>query len=77
MSSDISKSNSVNIKYDVTKSFMFDVKRLGFIRTVLVEEKTGFHNLREEENEEKEGSEASKKSGGRSKKKTKDKEEDL
>ena len=77
MSSDLSKSNSVNIKYDDKKGFMFDVKRLGFIRTVLVEEKTGFHNLREEENEEREGSEASKKSGGRSKKKTKDKEEDL
>ena len=74
ISSDISKSNSVNIKYDGKKEVMFDVKRLGYIRTVLVEEKTGFHNLREEEVEEKEGSVASKKST-RGKKKTKDKED--
>ena len=77
LSSDIVKTNSLDIKYDDKKEVMFDVKRLGFIRTVLVEQKSGFHNLREEENEEKEGSEASKKSGGRNKKKGKDKEEDL
>ena len=76
ISSDIIKTNSLDIKYDDKKEVMFDVKRLGFIRTVLVEQKSGFHNLREEENEEKEGSEASKKSGGRNKKKGKDKEED-
>ena len=77
ISSDITKTNSVNIKYNDKKEVMFDVKRLGYIRTVLVEQKSGFHNLREEENEEKEGSEASKKSGQRNKKKAKDKDEDL
>ena len=77
INSDISKSNSVNIKYDENREVMFDVKRLGYIRTFLVEQKTGFfNNLREEENEEKEGSEASKKSGARNKKKTREKDED-
>jgi hypothetical protein len=75
INSDISKSNSYNIKYCDKKAVMFDVKRLGYIRTVLVEDKTGFHNLREEDIEEKEGSLASKKSGSRGKKKTKDKED--
>ena len=76
LNSDINKSNSVNIRYNEKREVMFDVKRLGYIRTFLVEQKTGFyHNLREEENEEKEGSEASKKSGARTKKKTKDKDD--
>ena len=77
LSSEINKTNSVNIKYDEKREVMFDVKRLGYIRTFLVDQKTGFyHNLREEENEEKEGSEASKKAGDRTKKKTKDKSDD-
>ena len=42
-------SNNSMIKYNEKKEVMFDVKRLGYIRTVLVEQKTGFHNLREEE----------------------------
>jgi len=75
--SDITKSNSVNIRYNEKREVMFDVLRLGFIRTVLVEQRSGFRNLREEENVEKEGSEASKKSGGRTKKKVKDKDEDI
>ena len=75
--SDITKSNSVNIKYNEKREVMFDVLRLGFIRTVLVEQRSGFRNLREEENVEKEGSEASKKSGGRTKKKVKDKDEEI
>ena len=44
----ISSKSSV-IKYNEKKEVMFDVKRLGYIRTVLVEQKTGFHNLRDEE----------------------------
>ena len=75
--SDITKSNSVNIRYNEKREVMFDVLRLGFIRTVLVEQRSGFRNLREEENVEKEGSEASKKSGGRTKKKVKDKDEEV
>ena len=67
--SDVSKSNSINIKYNDKREVMFDVLRLGYIRTVLVEQKSGFRNLREEENIDKEGSEESKKSGGRTKKK--------
>ena len=43
--------NSKNdiIKYNEKKEVLFDVKRLGYIRTVLVEQKTGFHNLRDDE----------------------------
>ena len=41
--------NNNAIKYNEKKEVMFDVKRLGYIRTVLVEQKTGFHNLRDEE----------------------------
>ena len=37
------------IKYNQKKEVLFDVKRLGYVRTVLVEQKTGFHNLRDEE----------------------------
>ena len=37
--SDISKSNSLNIKYNDKREVMFDVLRLGYIRTVLVEQK--------------------------------------
>ena len=58
--------NSKNdiIKYNEKKEVLFDVKRLGYIRTVLVEQKTGFHNLREEELEkEQEDSIYKKKSG--------------
>ena len=44
----INNKNEV-IKYNEKKEVLFDVKRLGYVRTVLVEQKTGFHNLREEE----------------------------
>ena len=70
LNSEINKTNSVNIRYNESREVMFDVKRLGYIRTLLLEQKTGFYNnLREEENEEKEGNEANKTNGERTKKK--------
>ena len=53
MQSELNKSSlnpkTDTIKFNEKKEVLFDVKRLGYIRTVLVEEKTGFHNLRDEE----------------------------
>ena len=51
MQSELNKSSlnpkTDTIKFNEKKEVLFDVKRLGYIRTVLVEEKTGFHNLRD------------------------------
>ena len=53
--SELNKVNNITkndlIQFNEKKEVLFDVKRLGYIRTVLVEQKTGFHNLREEEME--------------------------
>ena len=43
------KEKENDVKFNDKKEFMFDVKRLSFVRTVLVEQKTGFHNLRDDE----------------------------
>ena len=74
--SEINRTNTVNLRYNESREFMFDVLRLGYIRTVLVTQKSGGNNLREEDNIEKEGSEASRKSG-KSKKKSKEKDDNL